>query len=625
MSAEAEYTALVEKARDGESDAANKLAELIRPRLNVYLYRLTLDTHLSEDICQESLLEMFRYITHLEQSGKFWPWLRRIALNKVYLHLNRKKKSREIPLPISDNLVCPQLENEGLKKMITDEWKDTVLAAMHQLKPRHREVLVMRCFEDMEYSDIARDMGCSEFGIRMLFFRAKKAFAKQLARRGIKKKYLLPALTLFAHLTAGPESKAAAAVSASTLKTGPAAAAACTLTSKTAAAAAVTIIAAGTALSPAARDYISGAKGPVSATGSFITSVNGEKNHDEQTWHYFPEGVDGPVISKKMVGGGNNTAPRCVWVQDGKANYVYESETGKVCITNHNPWQKDAAGAFLPTDSYEVTEFLSKHTERPLQNFGRIDSREKNLVIISSYDNSQKQYDCFITRHQNILSEEYFKYAWPQNADIIDRRDIIHKQGYAWFTMDIQTASGRAAGFGRMPFVYETSLVNPAFINLYLNDGLAVRDDYNNRAYVSDTESDRRRTMPGGTFFKGLGRPWMGMHTVDCLRRDAAASFIDFKTDFYDNDKYCRLSMYLAKCTVKYVVDMENDWVDSAEVITNNKVTDALLRLNFSYFSKKPDSADIKHSKFRQDSIKEANFSPYSLWIVDLAEVNLVK
>ena len=88
-------------------------------------------------------------------------------------------------------------KRDGLAELISQELKQTVLMAMSKLKPRHRAVLTMRCYDEMEYSQIAGVMRCSEFAARMLFWRAKKALGKQLARRGLGKGALLLALTLF--------------------------------------------------------------------------------------------------------------------------------------------------------------------------------------------------------------------------------------------------------------------------------------------------------------------------------------------------------------------------------------------------------------------------------------------
>jgi len=69
---------------------------------------------------------------------------------------------------------------------ISGDLKRIVIDAMSELKPRHREVLVMRCYEEMEYDVIAEELGCSQFAARVLFFRARNKLHKLLAKKGLK-------------------------------------------------------------------------------------------------------------------------------------------------------------------------------------------------------------------------------------------------------------------------------------------------------------------------------------------------------------------------------------------------------------------------------------------------------
>ena len=62
---------------------------------------------------------------------------------------------------------------------MSQELKGIILGAMRSLKPRHRTVLTMRCYREMEYSEIAESMGCSEFAAKMLFFRASSLTARK--------------------------------------------------------------------------------------------------------------------------------------------------------------------------------------------------------------------------------------------------------------------------------------------------------------------------------------------------------------------------------------------------------------------------------------------------------------
>lgn len=643
MAGKTDYTVLVDKAREGNRESADKLADLIRPQLSVYLYRLTLDSHLTEDICQESLLEMFRFMSHLKSSQNFWPWLRRIALNKLYLHFNSRKKSQEVPLPSADQLPSVNKEIEGLTKMISDEWKESVLAAMHQLKPRHRQVLVMRCFENMDYAEIARDMGCSEFGTRMLFHRAKKACSRQLAKRGIKKKYLLGALALFAYMTASVEGKPAAnTVSIATLKVGTAAAMAEVVTSKSVLIGSLIILTTmGAVLTPGIKSFLGGDNGRTASPGGFYSSLeSGARQYEEQIWYYFPQGSSGAVITKKMVRSEIHSNPQCLWLQDGKANYIYQPQKHKVYLTNHKPYSKDAFSAFLPTDTFEFTEWLSRYCHRELQHYNRIDSRQKDLVIISSYNIAEKQHDYFVTQHHNILSEEYFKYAWPKNTEMIDTRDTLHQQGYGWFVMDIEVGKHRGKGVGRIPFVYEASKEYPGILEIGFDNGIHLGDKVGQSSWMSYPGSDGRMVFEGGRFFEGFSRPWTGLHTLDCLRRDATTRMFEFETEFYHQDRFCKLTLEGSDFKVRYVVNLEKDWVESMAIFLthdhqglsnqvqgpgNKELNEPVFQAVFSYYKQKPDPPLPDVVSAHSGGFSRLSLSDDSLWMVDLARAIMVK
>jgi DNA-directed RNA polymerase specialized sigma24 family protein len=81
MDEDKDYIELVEQARFGKRESLNILAELVRGRLYAYVYWIVLREHLARNIVQESMLEIFKVLGKLERTGRFWPWLRGIALN----------------------------------------------------------------------------------------------------------------------------------------------------------------------------------------------------------------------------------------------------------------------------------------------------------------------------------------------------------------------------------------------------------------------------------------------------------------------------------------------------------------------------------------------------------------
>ena len=198
-----DYIELVKHAQLGNRESLDALAERVRGRLYAYIYRIVLQEHLAQDIVQETMLEMFKVLGKLERADRFWPWLRGIAFNKLRRHYAEEKHRRTVPMSKQEKPEGGSGESHaGLANLVAEEMKQVVVSAMAELKPQYRKVLAMRCYEEMEYSEIAELMGCSELGARVMFCRAKKALHKQLSRKGFGKGFLVTALVLFGKITA---------------------------------------------------------------------------------------------------------------------------------------------------------------------------------------------------------------------------------------------------------------------------------------------------------------------------------------------------------------------------------------------------------------------------------------
>jgi RNA polymerase sigma factor (sigma-70 family) len=184
----------------------------------------------------------------------FWGWIFRTALGKVQHHFRLQGVRRLTRKTISDASVLEfqaSDDNNPMNALVSEEVRKTVLGAMQAIKIKYRNILVLRCFENMSYGQIAVILGGSELRSRLLFYRAKHSLKNQLERHGFKRDHLLAALTMFAGLTAGTGKKAAAEeiVLASSLETGLGISLASLLTAKTAIAAASVLIVAGFAAS----------------------------------------------------------------------------------------------------------------------------------------------------------------------------------------------------------------------------------------------------------------------------------------------------------------------------------------------------------------------------------------
>ena len=590
MSSTDDYVKLVEKARQGEKDALDRLAEVVKVRLQEYVYRLTLKDDLTQDIVQETILEMFKVFEKLKRAERFWPWLYGIAFNKIRSHYGKQWRRRTVSLSAASERIAGADSRDGLADVVTREFKQIVLKSMDQLQPQHRAVLTMRCYDQMAYSEIAKVMGCSEFGARALFYRAKKALAKKLGGYGLGRSSLLVVLAAFGKITATSEAAAAnVSVTAATMKVGLAASLAATATSKTAV---VTVIAAGVigvgsvAVIPSiCRDE----GGPLSGrTGEL---VDGQQQRAiastglQECWYFFPEGAGRPLMARLMEsdrGGGDLT---CRYLQNEHANYYYEDNT--VTIKNFRVYDPGLAVRRLPTDGRGLSEFLSRVEGRP-GGMERITDSRSGLLVILKRNAAEDSRIWRVDRHRAVLEEQYFQCDWPESAKILDNRDAMHKRGWTYFTISGQINGEKVAGTGRIPFVYEASKVHYPWLEMRVGNKLRIVDTVAGGG-VRGHDGKVVGRYKGGSFFEGLGRPWMGLHAIDSVRRDAARRSVWFETKYSARQGKVEVALACANVKLVYEIDLERDVVDRITFIgTSNGDHDAKGEVRFSYLQEIP-------------------------------------
>jgi RNA polymerase sigma-70 factor (ECF subfamily) len=219
---------LVSRAQKGDRESLGVLSAQVRRRVFVYLYRMTLDYHLAQDLAQETVLYMIESLPRLKttSSSSLWAWIYRSAWGKLKHHLRPQGHQRIVQKTIVDCEVLVKLtaetEENVLEQAERSELCEAICKSLSALETKHRNVLSLRCFERLSYAEIASVMGSSELRTRCLFFRAKHALKRHLHNRGFGRKYFLTGLSLFGLIT-GIQTKSASAavtVTSSLLETG---------------------------------------------------------------------------------------------------------------------------------------------------------------------------------------------------------------------------------------------------------------------------------------------------------------------------------------------------------------------------------------------------------------------
>ena len=168
-----------------------------------------------------------------------------------------------------------------------------------------------------------------------------------------------------------------------------------------------------------------------------------------------------------------------------------------------------------------------------------------------------------IEQHLNLLEEEYFQSNWPPAVIQIDRRDEAHKQGWTRFRIAGQINGRRVLGAGQVPFVYSAGKVNRPWLDLTIGNDRLIDTASGSERIAADGRVER---FPSGRLFEGLMRPWMGLHAIDTVRRDAAMRGIGGDTRRVDDD---RVTIALKKdnLEIRYTISLSRDWIESITLV----------------------------------------------------------
>jgi RNA polymerase sigma factor (sigma-70 family) len=604
---------LVRGAQRGDKQCLDQLAQQVRERLRTYVFRHTQQEDLTQEIVQESLLEMFKVIGKLRKADRFWPWLYGIATNKLRRYYRTESTQRRVAASSVRNKPTLRQRQDGFENLVGEELKQIVSGAMKKLRTRHKAVLIMRCYDEMPYSEIAETLGCSEFSTRMLFMRAKRALQKELSKNGFGKGSLLAALVLFGKITA--PSKAAAAqisVTASTVNVGLLAGLATLATTKTAivltTAGALTVGTIAVKSIPSSKTI----EGPHPSMA--ITRDIGLSSSQQEYRYYFPLGPTEPLMLRAKSG---NVGDDSYWqvLQNPRGNYYYHDN--KVYINNYRMWANDLSVLKIPTDSPQLTDFICK-VEGTTKTVEPVAAKGKGLLVIAARSDIASGNKQWVIRHYNVLDEDYFQADWPATAKVIDNRDQMHKRGWTYFRVTGQINGENVTGSGRIPFVYFTSLQNSPWLKLQIGS-LTIVDTFEN-AYTYRSADVPLGIYKGGTFFEGLGRPWMGMHTIDTVRRDAARCGIMFETKHSEGSPYAKVELIRDDIRIIYNIDLEKDVIDEITFFADQN---RIGNLKFSYLQSIDDINGDFAVPRRPRQRASSRDSSSLLWFVQLLEGSL--
>jgi RNA polymerase sigma-70 factor (ECF subfamily) len=182
---------LVRLAQKGDMRAFEELVARHRDKVYARAYGMMRNEDEALDLSQDAWVKGWQRLGQFQGDSSFVTWMTRIVINLCLDQLRKLKRKRAESLEAMEEepggverqmpVTVPN-PTEGLERA---ELRARLNRALAQLSQKHRTVLIMHEFEQMEYREIARQMKCSVGTVMSRLFYARRHMASLLA--GLKR------------------------------------------------------------------------------------------------------------------------------------------------------------------------------------------------------------------------------------------------------------------------------------------------------------------------------------------------------------------------------------------------------------------------------------------------------
>jgi RNA polymerase sigma-70 factor (ECF subfamily) len=177
---------LMLRVKEGDAASFALLLEKHRAPVNHFLYRMVQNRAVADELAQEVFLRVYRARASYEPTAKFTTWLFRIAMHLALNSLRDGRSERgqerlDEETPEAGGRQVPDRRPTVEQDLVYRVRLEEVRCAIQGLPEKQRAAVLMHKYQELEYSQIARVLNCSDSAVKSLLFRAYETLRARLA------------------------------------------------------------------------------------------------------------------------------------------------------------------------------------------------------------------------------------------------------------------------------------------------------------------------------------------------------------------------------------------------------------------------------------------------------------
>ena len=168
---------------EGQPSAFETLYRKYETRLFHYVLHLVRDASAAEDILAEAMLAIWHGAKAFRGEAHVSTWMFGIARHKALDATRQRQRDDRRTTPLDDALHVEDPQDGPMELALQHATTASILNAMSQLSPDHREVLHLAFYQDLSYQEIAELVGIPVNTVKTRVFYAKKELKTLLLRQ----------------------------------------------------------------------------------------------------------------------------------------------------------------------------------------------------------------------------------------------------------------------------------------------------------------------------------------------------------------------------------------------------------------------------------------------------------